>query len=237
MGEEYKMSRVPVPSRFGEHVPHLNDGEIECSVLVDQEQLIRAKLYTNREEYIKTLPQHIKFLEAGVAWGYYSDLVVNATNPELVHLVDWFRGDLKCWSWRKFGECKCEPVKHELLYTPETHAQYIRDKFKKYNTTVFEGDARKILPTLDTQYDYIYLDTLNDRKSIRPLTYSAAELTKPGSVIGFNDYVIYDGIIGDCQYFTYNVVNEFLMYNKNWYVDGLALHPLGFYDIYIKRES
>lgn len=231
------MARIPVNPRFGENVDPIGKDEIECSVSVSQKQLNAAKIYTNREEYIKTLPQNIKFLEAGVAWGYYSELVAKQTNPSLIHLIDYFRGDLKCWSWRKFGECKCDGIKHELLYTPETHAQFIKDKFKEYDTTVFEGDARKILPTINTTYDYIYLDTLNDRKSIRPLLHTAAEKTKPGSIIGLNDYVIYDGIIGDCQYFTYNVVNEFLMYNENWYVDGLALHQLGFFDIYLKRET
>lgn len=231
------MPKIPVRPLVGADAKPINPGEIECAFLIDQEQLNNAKIYTNREEYIKTLPSNIKFLEAGVAWGYYSELVAEATNPSLIHLVDYFRGDLKCWSWRKFGECKCEGMKHELLYTPETHTQYIKEKFNKYNNLkVFEGDARKIVPTLTEIYDYIYLDTLNDRAQIRPLLYSAVNLTKPGSIIGLNDYTIYDGIIGDEQYATFNVVNEFLMYNKNWYVDGLALHSLGFYDIYLRRK-
>jgi len=231
------MVKLPVPPRVGENVSKLKDNEIETSFLIDQVQLDKAKLYSNREGYIKTLPQKIKFLEAGVAWGYYSELVAQSTNPELVHLVDFFRSDSRCWSWRDLGECKCNPTKHKLVFTPETHASYIKDKFKEYNTKVFEGDARLILPTLDVTYDYIYLDTINDRLSIRPLLHSAAKLTTVGSIIGLNDYVIYDGVIGDCQYFTYNVVNEFLHHNKNWYVDGLALHELGFYDIYLRREA
>jgi hypothetical protein len=28
-----------------------------------------------------------------------------------------------------------------------------------------------------------------------------------------------------------------LQYNKNWIVDAIALHNLGFYDIYIRRVS
>jgi hypothetical protein len=231
------MAKIPVPVRVGENVEPLKDNEIESSFLIDQQQLNSAKIYTNREEYIKTLPKNIKFLEAGVAWGYYSELVAKETNPEFVHLVDFFRSDSRCWSWRELGECKCEPVKHELVFTPATHADYIKNKFKEYNVEVFQGDARQILLKLPYKYDYIYLDTLNDRMSIRPLLYSALELTEPGSIIGLNDYVIYDGVIGDCQYFTYNVVNEFLHYNKNWHVDGLALHQLGFYDIYIKRDA
>lgn len=231
------MAKIPVPSRVGEHVEKLKNNEIESAFLIDQDQLNSAKIYRNREEYIKTLPQKIKFLEAGVAWGYYSELVAQFTKPDIVHLVDFFRSDSRCWSWRDLGECKCQPVKHELVFTPETHAEYIRNKFKEYNTEVFQGDARIILPTLKNKYDYIYLDTLNDRLSIRPLLYSAVELTEVGSIIGLNDYVIYDGVIGDCQYFTYNVVNEFLVNNKNWHVDGLALHQLGFYDIYLKRNA
>lgn len=231
------MVKIPANPRMGTKVQPLSNDEIECSLLVDQTQLNNAKIYTNREEYIKTLPQNIRYLEAGVAWGYYSELVSQTTNPSIVHLVDYFKSDSRCWSWRDLGECKCEPIKHELVFTPETHAKYIKDKFKQYNTTVFEGDARKILPTLNYKYDYIYLDTLNDRESIRPLLYSAIKLTEVGSIIGFNDYVIYDGVIGDCQYFTYNVVNEFLYNNKDWEVDGLALHPLGFFDIYIRRTQ
>jgi hypothetical protein len=237
MVEKFNMAKIPVPARVGENVEPLKDGEIESSFLIDQQQLNGAKIYTNREEYIKTFPQNIKFLEAGVAWGYYSELVAKQTNPDLVHLVDFFRSDSRCWSWRDLGECKCEPVKHELVFTPATHADYIKNKFKDYNVEVFQGDARQILPQLTYKYDYIYLDTINDRMSIRPLLYSASELTSVGSIIGLNDYVIYDGVIGDCQYFTYNVVNEFLANNKNWHVDGLALHQLGFYDIYLKRYA
>ena len=231
----HSQAKIPVPPRVGENILQLKDNEIESVFLIDQDQLNHAKIYRNREEYIKTLPQKIKYLEAGVAWGYYSELVAEATNPELVHLVDFFRSDSRCWSWRDLGECKCYPVKHELVFTPETHEKYIRDKFKNYNAEIFKGDARIILPTLTTKYDYIYLDTINDRLSIRPLLYSAADLVDVGSIIGLNDYVLYDGVIGDCQYFTSNVVNEFLKNNKNWHVDGLALHQLGFYDIYIKK--
>jgi len=51
-----------------------------------------------------------------------------------------------------------------------------------------------------------------------------------------NDYLIYDGIIEDRPYATFQVVNEFLHKNNNWIVDAIALHTLGFYDIYIKKE-
>ena len=232
------MAKKPVPPINGDHATRVKDDEIECAYLIDQEQLNGAKIYTNREEYIKTLPKGIKFMEAGVAWGYYSELVAQQTEPELIHLFDYFRGDLKCWSWREFGECLCEPTKHELLYTRKTQVSFIENKFKDYkNVQLFQGDVRLTLPKVIEEYDYLYLDTLNDRLSIRPLLHIAAEKTKVGSIIGLNDYIIYDGITADMPYSTLNVVNEFLQNNKNWHVDALALHSLGFYDIYIKRRG
>jgi hypothetical protein len=93
------------------------------------------------------------------------------------------------------------------------------------------------LPKLNKEFDYIYLDITNDRKPIRQTLNAAAKLTAINGIIGLNDYLIYDGIIEDKPYATYQVVNEFLMLNKNWEVDALALHVLGFYDIYIKRVS
>ena len=141
------MPRKPVPPLVGSEPLKVKDDEIECAFLVDQEQLDGAKIYTNREEYIKTLPKGIKFMEAGVAWGYYSELVAEHCDPELIHLFDYFSGDLKCWSWRAFGECQCQPIKHEKLYTRKTQIPFIEDKFKKYNNVkLFVGDVRFTLP-------------------------------------------------------------------------------------------
>jgi hypothetical protein len=64
--------------------------------------------------------------------------------------------------------------------------------------------------------------------------YKVKNMVKPGGIIGLNDYLIYDGIIEDVPYGTYQSVNEFLFFNKNWSVDAIALHSLGFYDIYLR---
>ncbi len=218
--------------------PLQNDDEIDCSFLVPQAQLANAKIFTNRETYVKTLPKNIRYLEVGVAWGYYADLVIESTNPISVDLIDKFDQDLRCWSWRKFGECKCDGFKHEELYTPETHIYYIKDKYKNIkNFEAIEADSVYYLPRLEgkKEYDYIYLDITNFRHEIRPTLHAASKLVPVGGIIGLNDYLIYDGIIEDMPYATYQVTNEFLLKNSNWVVDAIALHPLGFYDIYIKR--
>lgn len=228
------MSKKPVRQFNQGEILNINSDEIECAHLIDQSQLGASHIFSSREEYIKTLPLNCDYMELGVAWGYYSEIVAKLKNPSSIDLVDWYNQDLKCWSWRKFGSCQCEP-KHELLYTPETHEQYITNKFSIYNNVnVIKGSVPQILDSIDKKYDYIYVDISNERKVIRETLNKIKNMVKPGGVIGLNDYLIYDGIIEDAPYGTYQSVNEFLLFNKNWSVDGIALHPLGFYDIYLR---
>lgn len=231
------MPKKPVaPFNYNE-IKTLQNDEIEDSIKINQSQLNSAKLFSSREEYAKSLNKNIKYLEIGVAWGYSAELFASNSEASMVHLIDWYNQDLKCWSWRKFGSCQCEGFKHELLYTPETHEAYIINKFKKYNTKTFKGEAKNILPNLTEKYDFIYIDITNDRLITREVLELSSKLVLPGGIIGLNDYLIYDGVIEDEPYGTFQTVNEFLHMNQNWEVDAIALHNLGFYDIYIRRVS
>lgn len=231
------MAREIVPS-FIDSFPELPFNQIEDGHKLDQSQLNNTKVYASREEYTKHLPKNIRYLEIGVAWGYYSEFVAENANPQSIDLLDFYDLDLKCWSWRKFGECKCEPVKHEMKYTPETHEPYIKELFSKYkNVSTIKGNAINILPGLNKEYDYIYIDISNKRDQTRKVLNLSANLVPVGGIIGLNDYLIFDGIIEEGPYGTYQTVNEFLYKNKNWSVTALALHNLGFYDIYLKREQ
>jgi len=231
------MAREIVPS-FIDSFPELPFNQIEDGHKLDQSQLNNTKVYASREEYTKHLPKNMRYLEIGVAWGYYSEFVAENANPQSIDLPDFYDLDLKCWSWRKFGECKCEPVKHEMKYTPETHEPYIKELFSKYkNVSTIKGNAINILPALNKEYDYIYIDISNKRDQTRKVLNLSANLVPVGGIIGLNDYLIFDGIIEEGPYGTYQTVNEFLYKNKNWSVTALALHNLGFYDIYLKREQ
>lgn len=231
------MAREIVPS-FIDSFPELPFNQIEDGHKLDQNQLNNTKLYASREEYTKHLPKNMRYMEIGVAWGYYSELVAENASPKSIDLLDFYDLDLKCWSWRKFGECKCEPVKHEMKYTPETHEPYIKDLFSKYkNVLTIKGNAITILPELNKEYDYIYIDISNRRDQTRKVLNLSAQLVPVGGIIGLNDYMIFDGIIEESPYGTYQTVNEFLYHNKNWSVTALALHNLGFYDIYLKKEQ
>jgi hypothetical protein len=229
------MSLIPVMPLNGEQV--LDPGQIDCAYPISAEQLKNTKVVASREDYIHTLSKNIKYMEVGVAWGYYSLMVADRLSPDSITLVDWFNQEFKCWSWRKFGECKCTP-KHEMKYNESNHMEYIADQFSKFkNVELIKGHSEDILSKLNKKFDYIYIDITNDRKPVRQTLHAAEKLVAVNGIIGLNDYLIYDGIIEDKPYATYQVVNEFLHFNKNWEVDAIALHVLGFYDIYLKKVS
>lgn len=226
-----------IPARYLDYneMPDFKEDEIESGRPIEQSQLNSAKIFSSREEYAKTLPKGLKYMEIGVAWGYYSNVVCQVASPSSTELVDPFDNDLKCWSWRKFGSCKCTNQTHELLFTPETHEQWIKDSFSKYeNVKTIKTLAPDGLPQ-QNDYDYIYVDISNDRIITRDIFLAVSKMIKPGGIMGINDYTIYDAIIDDNQYGTYQSVNEFLFFNKNWVVDAIALQPVGFYDIYLRR--
>lgn len=210
------------------------ENEIEDSHEINQYQLNNAKLFSDRYEYINSLPEGIRYLEIGVAWGAYSKKLVEKKSTRCIHLLDTYNQDHLCWGQRFNNICSCnEP---HGSYTSDTHEQYIKDLFSKYkNVLTIKGDSRYILPKLKYEYDYIYIDSNNDREFVTPALFDASKLIAVNGIIGLNDYLIWDGIIEEKSYGVFQAVNEFLHYNKNWKVDGLALHNLGFYDIYLKR--
>jgi hypothetical protein len=233
------MPRKPIHPLGQDEFKVFTDDEIEDSEKISQEQLNGARLFSSREEYAKSFKKGIRYLEVGVAWGYSAQMFIDSTEAISADLVDWFDQDLRCWSWRKFGSCQCSGMKHELLYTPITHEPYVVEKFKDYkNVKTYKGDAKRILPELigaGKEYDFVYIDISNYRHTTRDALRNASKMIPVGGVIGLNDYLIYDGIIEEEPYGTFQTVNEFLQYNKNWVVDAIALHNLGFYDIYIRR--
>ncbi len=237
MNQRSTVPRKPVaPLLLDSNIPTKSD-EIESAHHISMEQLSSAKLFSSREEYAKTVKPSGRYLEVGVAWGYSVDLF--GKNASSMTLVDWFNQDLKCWSWRKFGSCQCEGMKHELLYLPETHEQYIKDKYASRDSVVtVKGGAPAIIDKLsDEEFDFAYIDISNERIITRDTMQKVAKLIAVGGVLGMNDYLIYDGVIEDEPYGTYQTVNEFLHNNRNWSVDAIALHPLGFYDIYLRRNK
>ena len=228
------MSKIIKPRMDWENYHPLANNEIEDSYTIDENQLKNAKIFSDRYKYIDSLPKNLKYLEIGVAWGGYSEIFVEKNNPSLIHLLDTYNQYHMCWGQRYNGVCSCNQPHGN--YTPENHQSYIDDLFSKYsNVLTIKGDSRQILPSLTYKYDYIYIDSNNDREVVTPTLFMASRLVEDGGVIGLNDYLIWDGVIEESRYGVVQAVHEFLSKNQSWHVDAIALHPQGFYDIYIKK--
>ena len=204
------------------------DHEIEQALRIPQNQLNNAKLFSSRYDYAKTLGKGISYLELGVAWGRSAEKFINITEAKSADLVDLYNN---AYATREPGG---SAPKNSLV----THEQHIKDKFSYHpGVNVIQGDAIEVVPTLTNKYDLIFIDLGSERFFIRNLLRHCSRLVNVGGVIGLTSYMNYDAIHYEEHVGTYQSVNEFLYYNKNWSVDAMVLHELGFHEIYIKKNS
>jgi hypothetical protein len=204
------------------------DYEIEQALPISQSQLDSGKLFSSRIDYAKTLKKDISYLEVGVAWGHSAKIFIDTTNAKSADLLDYYNNASGI-----IGTGGPAPQDSSV-----DHEQYIKNKFSYHpNVNTIKGDAENIIPNLNKQYDFIFLDIYRGRLITRKLLSDCSKLINIGGVIGITSYTNYDSILYEGHVGIYQSVNEFLCINKNWSVDGLILNTLGFHEIYIKRNS
>jgi hypothetical protein len=201
--------------------------EIEMARPISQNQLNGARVFNSKYEYAKTLSKNLAYLEIGVGWGNSAQMFINETNAISADLVDLYDN--------------ATGVIHPGGKAPEdssiTHEQHIKNKFSDYpGVNTIKGDGRHVLTTLNKKYDLILLDIGRERLMTRKLIADSSKLINIGGIIGLTSYMNYDSILYEGHVGIYQSVNEFLYLNKNWSVDAIVLHDLGFHEIYIKRN-
>ena len=166
-------------------------------------------------------------MEIGVGYGDSAKMFIDTTNAKSADLLDLYEN--------------AEGVRHPGGSAPKdssiTHEEYIKDKFA-YHPTVktIKGDAMDTIFTLDKRYDLVLFDSVSKRLLTRNALKHCSQLVNVDGIIGFTSYMNYDAIHYDMPVGIYQTVNEFLYFNKNWFVDALVLNELGFHEIYIKRS-
>lgn len=204
---------------YGEH-------EIEIAIPISQNQLSNARIFNSKYEYAKTLNKNIAYLEIGVGWGQSAQMFINTAEAKSADLVDLYNN--------------AAGVRHPGGSAPKdssiTHEQYIKDKFSYHpNINVIKGNANDVIKTLNKKYDFILFDSISKRLETRNALKHCSELVNIDGIIGFTSYMNYDAIHYDMHVGIYQTVNEFLHFNKNWFVDAIILNDLGFHEIYIKK--
>jgi hypothetical protein len=201
---------------------------MEIAFSISQTQLNNAKLFNSKYEYAKTLNKDISYLEVGVGWGESAKMFINTTSAKSADLLDLYNN----------AEGTREPGGSAPQNSLMTHEEYIKDKFSYHpNINAIRGDMREIFFTLDKKYDLILFDAETDRLLTRNLLIHSSKIINIGGIVGFTSYMNYDAVHYDVHIGVYQSVNEFLHFNKNWSVDAIVLHNLGFHEIYIKRNS
>jgi hypothetical protein len=205
-----------------------DDHEVETAIQISQDQLNGARLFTSKYEYAKTLNKNIDYLEVGVGWGNSAKMFIDTTNAKSADLLDFYNN----------ADGTRVPGGEDPGITSESHEEYIKNKFSYHpNVNTIKGNMREVFFELNKKYDFILFDGDTDRILVRKLLKHASKLINPNGVIGFTSYLVYDAIHYDRHPGVYQSVNEFLHLNKDWHVDGIVLHDLGFHEIYIKRNS
>ena len=186
---------------------------------ISQDQLNNAKLFKNKEEYAKHIPKGSRILEIGTLAGDYAEVLIQEVKPTSIDLIDVFEA-------HDWPDCN--------RFSKSGHFNFVKNRFKNVKTiTYHKGYSDDIMPKLNKQFDYIYIDANHDFDHCKADLINALPLLAEGGVIGFNDYIV-DKDHG-VDYGVIEVVCEFLDQNKDWEVVGFALQENMYADIYIKK--
>jgi hypothetical protein len=222
-----KGKQIRDPIGYNEQIKY-EDHEMEKAFLISQTQLNNAKLFNSKYEYAKTLSKGIDYLEVGVGYGGSAKMFIDTTNAKSAHLLDLYDN----------AQGTREPGGDAPKDSSISHEQYIKNKFSYHpNVKTIKGDMKDVFFTLEKKYDFIFFDAETDRLLMRNLLKHCSKIVNVYGVVGFTSYMNYDSVHYDVHVGIYQSVNEFLHFNKNWSVDAIVLHELGFHEIYIKRNS
>ncbi len=187
-----------------------------------------ATLFADRLDALACLPRGGRVAELGVAYGDYSQAMLEQLAPTEFHAFDLFPFHHAHEIWGR--------PPSETLGT-DTHRAFYERRFGTEITagvvTVFEGDSATLLAQQpDSSYDVIYIDADHTVEAVARDAEVAAAKLRPDGFLVFNDYVLWDHIAG-YAYGIPEVVNRMCV-EDGWTVAYLALHPQFFCDIALR---
>jgi hypothetical protein len=186
----------------------VSDEEFFCAPALSSIHTANARLYPSREAMLAGLPQGARVAEVGTQTGQFAASILEATQPRELHLID--------LSYRLF---------RRGLLTRGIESGVV---------SLHEGDSTELLSRFpDCYFDWIYLDGDHSYAGVtRDAEMATRKLSTDGILI-FNGYTPFSPL-ELCQYGVMRAVNE-LCLSDNFEVVYLALHPLGYHDVALRR--
>ena len=163
-----------------------------------------------------------KILQVGCAQGgdaveIAKVLKLPMINGEL-HVVDWFKGNLTVseeeeWYYREENA----PIWKEHLY----------NEAKKFDVddiiTVFEGDSREVLPTLEDEcYDIVFIDGGHEYNIVKSDIEHGYKKLKKGGIIVLDDFTGKQGVYD--RYDVGNIDESLLEKDTHQFENGEVIH-------------
>lgn len=188
-----------------------------------------ARLFADRYDLVASLASARGGIvaEVGVAHGDFSEFLMETLDPAFFVAIDIFRmHEIPiCWG-----------VPSSVLLKGMSHVDFYSDRFARWGDrgAVEVGLSHERLARYpDRSFDLIYVDAGHDYDSIKRDGELAARKIKETGTIVFNDYIMFDHVLG-APYGVVPAVNEIVVAG-DWKVYGFAFQTQMFCDIAIQR--
>ncbi len=181
----------------------------EVADRIPEDALRTARIHGSRLAALATFPSGEMAAEIGTQAGHFARRVLDQTNPENLHLFD---------------------LEFETLRAANPSVASDPRVF------LHEGDSSARLADLpDHSFDWIYVDGDHEIEGVRRDRDVAVRKVKLNGLLVFNDYTVWSPM-ELTDYGVVPVVNAMLA-GGEWEVVYLALHPLMYCDIAIRRRT
>lgn len=163
--------------------------------------------------------------EIGVAFGYFSKIMIEALKPAEFVAIDTFGLHHFPMVWGRPTHEVLQGLTHEAFYQREMAGAPAR-------VTIRSGFGHLRLAEFpDRHFDLIYIDADHTYDAVKVDLGVAARKLRPDGVLVCNDYIMFDHVAG-ASYGVVPAVNE-LVAHAHWRVVGFAFHQQMFCDIAI----
>jgi hypothetical protein len=192
--------------------------------------LKNARIFADRAELLKELPLGGTAVEVGVAYGDLTRQILDIMQPDTFIAIDSFGISAEDEPWGR----------HLLKDSGSNHYDYyctqFRDHIQEGRMFVRKGMSWDMIAALpDNSVDYMYVDADHSYDSVCKEIKALKPKMKPDGIIQFNDYTLFD-YKSLVAYGVPGAVHAFML-AENYEMLYLSLHPLGNYDVVIRRAD
>jgi len=226
---------APPPPREAKHIVNLSDYVKTLNPYdlgyysnnrgpeLPSDRFSECRVFTTRSDSLHIIPKGGICAEIGVAYGDFSQEILNIVQPEQLYLMDiYFKKSGGFFGGNIFTE------------QGVTHEQYVKNKFKdKPPVVIKKGYSWDIMETFpDNYFDYVYVDGDHTYDAVKRDIAVLKRKVKNGGIIGFNDYT-YFFLTSAFECGVLRAVNEFLSEGEH-NVIGYVLQSNKYDDLIVK---